>query len=155
MVNSLSNKLKKILSLKMKDIDYEEELEKFYDFEMEIKSIADCRMAIAELNEQEDLLKKIKMKIKMDIKNIKSSYLNERANIRDKYDPNKTLSLMDSLKSPFGSNRYKDMKKLENKRSKDLEYFNELQIIAENLLEQTQDIREEVQKLMKEMLGNF
>lgn len=139
----------------MKDIDYGAELEKFYDFEMEITSIADCRMAIAELNEQEDLLKKIKMKIKMDINNVKSSYLNERANIRDKYDPNKTPSLMDSLKSPFGSNRHKDMKKLENKRSKNLEYFNEFQIIAENLLEQTQEIREEVQKLMKEMLGNF
>ena len=139
----------------MKEIDYTTELEKIYDFEIEITSIADCRKVMAELNEQEDLLNKIERMVKVDIKNIKSSYLNERANIRVKYDSNKTPSLMESLKGPFGSNRYKEMKKLETKRFESLDYLNEVQLITENLLEQTQEIKRDVQKIIKEMLGNF
>jgi len=139
----------------MKDIDYRAELEKLYDYEIEITSIADCRKVMAELNEQEDLLRKIRSNVKLDIRNVKSNYLNERANIRVKYDSDKTPGLMDSLKGPFGSNRIKDIKKLENERLKNLDYLNEVLVIAENLLEQTQEIENDLQKMIKEKLGNF
>ena len=138
----------------MKSIDYTAELDKIYDFEVEINSIADCRKVMAELNEQEDMLKKIKMKIKIDITQVNSNYLNERANIREKYDSNRTPSLKESLKGPFGSNRFKDMKKLEAKRTDSLDYLNEVQVITENLLEQTQEIKEDVQEIIREILGN-
>jgi len=139
----------------MKEQDYNTELEKIHDFEIEITSIADCRRLMAELNEQEDILKKIKKNVKIDIRNVKSTYLNDRANIRQKYDSNKTPSLMESLKGPFGPNRYKEMKKLDTKRSETLDYLNEVQVIAENLLDQTEDIKKNVQEIIREMLGNF
>ena len=139
----------------MKDIDYTAELDKIYDFEVEINSIADCRKVMAELNEQEDMLKKIKMKVKLDINQVNSSYLNERANIRERYDSNSTPSLKESLKGPFGSNRFKEMKKLEAQRTETLDYLNEVQVIAENLLEQTQEIKKDVQEIIREMLGNY
>jgi hypothetical protein len=47
------------------------------------------------------------------------------------------------------------MKKLETKRFESLDYLNEVQLITENLLEQTQEIKRDVQKIIKEMLGNF
>lgn len=139
----------------MKDIDYTAELEKIYDFEIEINNIADCRKVMAELNEQEDTLKKIKRKVKIDINQVNSNYLNKRANIREKYESNRTPSLKESLKGPFGSNRVKEMKKLEAKRTETLDYLNEVQVIAENLIKQTQEIKKDVQEIIREMLGNY
>lgn len=139
----------------MKDIDYTAELDKIYDFEIEINNIADCRKVMAELNEQEDTLKKIKRKVKIDINQVNSNYLNKRANIREKYESNRTPSLKESLKGPFGSNRVKEMKKLEAKRTETLDYLNEVQVIAENLIKQTQEIKKDVQEIIREMLGNY
>lgn len=139
----------------MKDIDYTAELDKIYDFEVEINNIADCRKVMAELNEQEDTLKKIKRKVKIDINQVNSNYLNKRANIREKYESNRTPSLKESLKGPFGSNRVKEMKKLELKRTETLDYLNEVQVIAENLIKQTQEIKKDVQEIIREMLGNY
>lgn len=138
----------------MTAIDYHTELQKIYDFEMEVSSIADCRRVMAVINEQENILTQIKEDVKKDIRSVESEYIKNRTYIRKKYDSNKS-GILNSLKGPFAKNRVKEMKKLENERDESLEYYYEIKFTAENLLIQTVEIKENLQKLMKEMLGNY
>jgi hypothetical protein len=138
----------------MSELDYLKELDKIYDFEIEINSLGDCRRIMATLNEQEDVLKKINRSVKYDIRMVESRYLKKRAYIRDKYS-DKQAGLLDSLGGPFSSSRVKDMKKLEDERNNSLEFFYEIKFTAENLLKQTEEIRDNVQQIMKELLGNY
>lgn len=138
----------------MIDIDYKHELQKIYDFEIEVSSIADCRRVMSVINEQEDMLILIEENVKKDIRSVESQYITNRTSIRKKYDSNKS-GILNSLKGPFANNRVKEMKKLENIRDESLEYYYEIKFTAENLLIQTREIKENLQTLMKEMLGNF
>ncbi|MDD1774481.1 MAG: hypothetical protein LUQ24_03000 [Methanobacterium sp.] len=138
----------------MTELDYLTELDKIYEFEIEINSLGDCRRVMATLNEQEDILKKIKRSVKYDIRLVESSYLKKRAYIRDKYT-DKQVGLLDSLGGPFSSSRVKEMKKLDNDRNNNLEFFYEIKFTTENLLIQTEELRDNVQQIMRELLGNY
>ncbi len=138
----------------MKNIDYETELQKIYDFEIEISSIADCRRIIDEISEQEAVLTQIKIDVNRDIRSVESQYVKKRTYIRNKYASDKSSGFLDSLRDSFSSNQDKEMEKLEDKRNENLEYFYEIKFTAENLLIQTEDIKENVEKLMNQMLRN-
>jgi hypothetical protein len=139
----------------MKTTDYERELERIIDFDIEISSIADCRRAMAELNEKEDLLTKIRDGLKKDIKSVESGYLKKRALIREKYESKDSVSIINSIKGPFATNRVKEMKKLEKERKKSIESYHDVGYQVEDLLIQVKEIQDSVKTMMKEMLGNY
>ena len=139
----------------MKPDDYEKELDKITDFDLEIVSIADCRRAMSQLNERQDILNKLISSVKKDIKSVESRYLKKRALIREKYNSRGSSGIIDSLKGPFAQTRVKEMKKLENERIKNLESYYEIKIVSEDLLVQIEDVQDQVKTMMKEMLGNF
>jgi hypothetical protein len=138
----------------MKPIDYEKELDKIINFDLEINSLADCRRAMSELNERHDILKKIVNLVKKDIKSVEIRYLEKRVLIRKKYDSKGSSNLLNSIKGPFAATRVKEMKKLEKNRIKSLESYHEIKYVSEDLLEQIEDMQDSVKKMMREMLVN-
>ncbi|MCE5214977.1 MAG: hypothetical protein LLF83_09705 [Methanobacterium sp.] len=139
----------------MKSTDYDKELDKITDFDLEIISIADCRRAMSELNERQDILNKLISSVKKDIKSVESGYLKKRALIREKYNSKGSSGLLNSLKGPFAATRVKEMKKLESERIKSLESYYEIKYVSEDLLVQIEDMQDSVKTMMREMLGNF
>jgi hypothetical protein len=139
----------------MKTTDYEKELERIIDLDIEISSIADCRKAMSELNEREDILIKIRAGLKKDIRSVESRYLKKRAFIREKYDSKGSTGIIDSLKGPFAATRIKEMKKLEKERTNTIESYHNISYRVEDLLLQVGEIQDSVKTMMKEMLGNY
>lgn len=137
----------------MKASDYEIVIDQIIDFDMEVSSLADCRRAMADLNEREEVLTQIRDGIKKDMRNVESDYLKRRTLIRNKYS--KGSGMLNSFKGPFAQTRVKEMKKLENERKKSIEKYYEIKYVVDDLLVQIEEIQDNVKSMMKEMLGNF
>ena len=137
----------------MKASDYEIVIEQIIDFDMDVSSLADCRRAMAELNEREAVLTQIKDGVKRDIRNVESDYLKRRTLIRNKYA--KGSGMLNSFKGPFAQTRVKEMKKLEEERKKSIEKYYDIKYMVDDLLVQIEEIQDNVKRMMKEMLGNY
>ncbi len=136
----------------MKAHDYEKEIQKIIDINMEVSSLADCRRTMAELNERETILVQIKNSIKHEMRKVEKDYLKNRALVRDKYSND---SFLNSLKGTFGKTRAKELKELDQIRNEKIESYDEIEYMVDDLLVQIHEIQDSLKIKMKEMLGNF
>lgn len=136
----------------MKAHDYEKEIQKIIDINMEVSSLADCRRTMAELSERETILVQIKNSIKHEMRKVEKDYLKNRALVRDKYSND---SFLNSLKGTFGKTRAKELKELDQIRNEKIESYDEIEYMVDDLLMQIHEIQDSLKIKMKEMLGNF
>lgn len=136
----------------MKASEYEKEILKIIEIDMKISSLADCRRTMAELSEREAILIQIRDSIKHDMRKVEKEYLKNMALIRDKYS--KDSGILGSIKG-IGKTRAKELKELDQTRNKNIESYEDVEYMVDDLLVQIQEIQDSLKVKMKEMLGNF
>jgi len=64
---------------------YYKVIDEVVEIDGEVNSIAESRRLIAEINERETILLKLKEEIRRDIRSMESNFLKEKAMLRTKY----------------------------------------------------------------------
>lgn len=134
--------------------EYHKILCELVDIDTEISSIADSRRLISELNDREEVLIKLKDRLKKDIRIAESSYLRDKSELRRKYSMDQKTGISGMIRGSPKSRLIKELKRLEYQSEKNIEELKEIRIIIDDLLVQFHELRGPAQNLMRSRFGN-
>lgn len=134
--------------------EYHKILCELVDIDTEISSIADSRRLISELNEREEVLLKLKDRLKKDIRTAESNYLRDKSDLRRKYSMDQKTGISGMIMGSPKRKLIKELKRLESQSEKNIEELKELRIIIDDLILQFHDLRGPAQNLMRSRFGN-
>jgi len=138
----------------MIDKKYHKLLNEIIDINIEISSIADSRRLIVELNERESILIKLKENIVKDIRVAESNFLKEKAAIRKKYSMKQKAGITGMIRGSSKSKLIKELKQLDSKYKTNIEGLKELRYLIDDLIIQFNQLKDPVNKSVRERFGN-
>jgi hypothetical protein len=134
--------------------DYHKLLTEIIDINIEVTSIADSRRLLAELNERESILFKLKENILRDIRRAESNFLRDKAAIRQKYSTNQKSGLTGMIRGSSKSKLINELKKLDSSSKTNIEDLKELRYMIDDLIVQFDNLKVPVNKSMRDRFGN-
>lgn len=134
--------------------EYHKILHELVDIDTEISSIADSRRLMSELNEREEVLLKLKDKLKKDIRAAESNYLRDKSDLRRKYSMDQKRGISGMIRGSPKSKLIKELKRLESRSEKNIEELKEIRYIIDDLIVQFDELRGPAQNLMRSRFGN-
>ena len=138
----------------MIDKKYHKLLNEIVDINIEISSIADSRRLIVELNERESILIKLKENVVKDIRVAESNFLKEKAAIRKKYSMKQKAGITGMIRGSSKSKLIKELKQLDSKYKTNIEGLKELRYLIDDLIIQFNQLKDPVNKSVRERFGN-
>ncbi|MFY9638337.1 MAG: hypothetical protein WAK14_06010 [Methanobacterium sp.] len=138
----------------MIDEEYHKLLTEIVDINIEISSIADSRRLIIELNERESILIKLRENVVKDIRLAESNFLKEKAAIRNKYSVNQKSGITGLIRGSSKIKLIKELKQLDSKSKTEIEGLKEIKYLIDDLIVQFNELRDPVNRSMKERFGN-
>jgi hypothetical protein len=134
--------------------DYHKLLTEIIDINVEVTSIADSRRLLVELNERESILLKLKQNILRDIRIAESNFLKEKAAIRKKYSTNQKSRLTSMIRGNSKSKLITELKQLDSCSKTNIEDLKELRYMIDDLIVQFGNLKDPVNKSMRDRFGN-
>ena len=134
--------------------DYHKLLTEIIDINIEVTSIADSRRLLAELNERESILLKLKENILKDIRRAESNFLKDKAAIRIKYSTNQRSGLTGMIRGNSKNKLINELKQLDCCSKTNIEDLKELRYMIDDLIVQFNNLKDPVNKSMRNRFGN-
>jgi hypothetical protein len=134
--------------------DYHKLITEIIDINIEVTSIADSRRLLVELNERESILLKLKQNILKDIRMAESNFLKEKAAIRKKYSTKQKSGLTSMIRGHSKNKLITELKQLDSSSKTNIEDLKELRYMIEDLIVQFGNLKEPVNKSMRERFVN-
>ena len=134
--------------------DYHKLLTEIIDINIEVTSIADSRRLLAELNERESILFKLKENILRDIRRAESNFLKDKAAVRKKYSTNQKSGLTGMIRGHSKNKLINELKKLDSSSKTNIEDLKELRYMIDDLIVQFDNLKDPVNRSMRDRFGN-
>jgi hypothetical protein len=134
--------------------DYHKLLTEIIDINIEVASIADSRRLLVELNERESILLKLKQNILKDIRMAESNFLKDKAAIRKKYSTKQKSGFTGMIRGHSKNNLITELKQLDSSSKTNIEDLKELRYMIEDLIIQFGNLKDPVNKSMRDRFGN-
>jgi hypothetical protein len=134
--------------------DYHKLLTEIIDINVEVTSIADSRRLILELNERESILLKLKENILRDIRMAESNFLKDKAAVRKKYSMNQKSGFTDIIRGRSKNKLIRELKQLDSSSKTNIEDLKELRYMIDDLIVQFENLKDPVNKSMRNRFGN-
>lgn len=133
---------------------YYKVIDEVVEIDGEVNSIAESRRLIAEINERETILLKLKEEIRRDIRSMESNFLKEKARLRTKYSMKQNNGISGIIMGSPKKKLIKELKNLESKSNNDIEEMKHIKYVIDDLLIQFNDLKEPINNSIRAMFGN-
>ena len=134
--------------------DYHNIIAEIVEIDTDVNSIADSRRLINEINEREAILLKLKESVRKDIRTEESNYIKNKAALREKYSMNQKSGITGMIMGSPKKRLIKELKSLESGYNTNMEELRELRYIIDDLLIQFNDLKEPLNRSIRDRFGN-